>query len=359
MTRLLPFLFFVILGGAALGATWYNYSTRATINEQLTGEPQPAFTAYLTSRVKDFLFPPPEVVLADFLPEAPSGWKREAYQTAHGEAVVGVKKVDTAIAINSTNNLLTRLDRSPRQRAWIVESYIKGDKHVIVAVRLYTPSEMETLEFAMAKRLRGVQLSADGLNAPERTAAVSHGVPVIRSPRLNRALSGDLQLVDYTEYSVDLGPQLQVDVITNATQDAAFQILQRIDLAGLNAQQVEPMKGVDASKPFEARPEVEFPVEAELRAAGDDVVAQPLPEEVLETNGMGMPTSNAIMAAIKQSLQGAFTGKDQDSANGAPVDATDAAAVQAPKDLPAIKRPGDLQSSGAVCVMRAGQRSCN
>lgn len=365
MTRFLPFLFFVILCSAVLGLTWFNYSRRAEINHQLTGELQPAFTTYVTTSARDYIFPSPPLDLADYLPEAPAGWTREAYQTAHGEGVVGVKKVKTAIAINSTNNLLTHLDLSQKGSARVVESYLKGDKGVIVAVRLYSPQEMEAPKFAIVKRLHGVRLSVDDLPAPERTVAVLHGVSVTRQPRVNTALSGDTQLVDYTEYDVDLGPQLHVQLITNASQDAAFEILRKIDIAGLNAQQVAPMKGVDANKPFESLPEIELPVEAELReerdrlrVAGKDVDVQDTPEEVLETNATGMPTSNAIMAAIKQSLQGAFTGKDHD---GAPVDATDAAsdATDAPKDLPVIKRPGDLQNSGAVCVMRAGKRSCN
>ena len=100
---------FTVFAGLILAGDYVIFHQQNKVLSQ-TGSEAGSYWDYLSRRLTATRTPEVETRLSDFLPAAAEGWTRAPYVRADGEAVTGRRYIETSLAVDTTNDLLGKLE---------------------------------------------------------------------------------------------------------------------------------------------------------------------------------------------------------------------------------------------------------
>ncbi|SEW27445.1 hypothetical protein SAMN04488515_1973 [Cognatiyoonia koreensis] len=177
--------------------------------------------------------------LVAFLPEAPAGWTREGYVTAHGELITESVYQRSAVVISSTNTLLSSLERASRDTNGAAVTYTNGMEWIVVALSARSERDMRSLQGSIMTAISGNLAASTGFNSNE--FASLHGVRFKQGGAYSRVMATNVNVpINYRDFTASMGGQLAISIVTNASDASVATIMRGIDIPGLNAQLLTP-----------------------------------------------------------------------------------------------------------------------
>lgn len=310
-------LSFTVFAGLALAGDYYIFSQQNKVLA-IAGETEPdTYWDYFSKRMSATSAPSDEATLPDFLPPAPAGWTRAPYVRADGETMTGRRYIPTSLAVDTTNDMLGKLETKLVNVSHVVETYAAGDRRVIISIS-YRP---EDRSYGLTSRLvEEISQSIGSFAGDAPIFGMVKGVVLRQKPQVNHDHASNTDSpVAYRRFVADLGKSMDLLVVTNASDAEVQAILGEMDMVGLAAH-----AGVPESVVNEYRPTV-----------------------------WGGEASGQALAALEPSAA---------PASGMPEPAEQGAAT------PAVVAPGAEDKAGrvldlskpahGVCVRRAGELVC-
>lgn len=164
------------------------------------------------------------------MPAAPSGWVKTGYLPTHGERITGRAYQPTLAPPDTEHSLQNKFRHAGTGvTKRTAASYLKGYKILSVYLKTLEGSQPNTLEAQVEKQLEALPVSVSGSKAPEHYLTLA-GVPLKQLPQLSRNYSsGKKTAVNYRHFTAVVGGQIEVGIITNATDADIKPILNSID----------------------------------------------------------------------------------------------------------------------------------
>ncbi len=237
---------FTVFAGLILAGDYVIFHQQNKVLSQ-TGSEAGSYWDYLSRRLTATRTPEVETRLSDFLPAAAEGWTRAPYVRADGEAVTGRRYIETSLAVDTTNDLLGKLEADFVNTSHAAETYLSGDRRVIVAIS-HRPTDWG---FDPTSRMVAAVTLAIGSSAGSgETFGSVKGVTFRQKPQVNHDnLSNTDSPVDYRHFAAALGDTLTFQVVTNAPDADVQAILGQIDMVGLAALAEVPEAIVNDQRP--------------------------------------------------------------------------------------------------------------
>ena len=332
MTRFLPVLFVLIVLGAVGGMDYFLHGRKSLVLASMDVGQREGYLVSLQRRVSTLFAKEPEVRLAGFLPVAPEGWQRGPYRVADGKRLTGADMIDSMISISTTNDLLQKFAERRDPGTAIADSYRKGAS--MVAVRV---------SFTPAWRLKGFQAGiysklSDNIRASVgfsgNSFAVLHGVifTLFNQTSIDTMTRKEAP-VDYRRIHARIGRQWSIMIMTNAGDRDVMEVLSGIDVVGMNAAMEIPLDTVASQQPVIMGPKY-------------DLMPYPDAADKLDNRRTDADRVGGVVATSTPDAETVAQSPAADAGLARP-------AEPAKPVLTPVKRLGN-----AVCVVRAGKRSC-
>lgn len=304
MSKALPIAFVAILCFVGAGVDYAYFYTQQQLLTSMNKTAYKGYGDFVSQRFASLSAPSETMALPTFLPSAPDGWERRAYENADGTLATGRELLPTMLAIDDTNSLLQILQLPRVSSKHIVETYISGNSVIIVTLRFKSDRKPFGLKNRMAAEISETlaNISAFGENDTPPPFALIKGVVV----RQQRQVSKDEQTqietkVDYREFYASVGTQFRVDVVTNATDAQVMTVLAGIDVLAMNKLLKNPVASINEYKPILTRDELQDGEikDAEAEEAKAQLEAAALAES--ETEDTAPLVSDAVTAETSTS----------------------------------------------------------
>lgn len=160
------------------------------------------------------------------LPDAPQGWERMEYITAHGEKITGATLQRTLLATTTTNGILLDFEKSADGKGLKARATYRNGPS-LVAVRMV--GDMKAIRAAENGRLTPAAM-------PSAPFAKLNGLPVILHRQVSTHVnSGKTSPVDYRRFAINLDGMVEIEVLTNASDADVLAVLSGIDMQAIQA----------------------------------------------------------------------------------------------------------------------------
>ncbi|MES2667976.1 MAG: hypothetical protein V4712_17965 [Pseudomonadota bacterium] len=261
ISKVLAAIFGVIVLGAVVALDFQRFAARA----EGDGGPR-AYFAQLTAGIAPLLDRTPPVTIADHLPSAPQGWERRPLTQADAEAITGLPYDKDNAAPDLTQDIVKRLLLPRYDDRRIVEAYVSTDAVVALRVEV-TPPGKQFSPSAKLKRRAEAKLRDSLISAAvfaENGALRFHAMQQVTID----PATGATTPVEYRRFWAGLEGRLEVEVVTNADDEALLPILQGLNAAALMAMTEAPEAEVIVA---DAAPEAAAPAATTI-SAGEGTV---------------------------------------------------------------------------------------
>lgn len=234
ISKVFAAIFGVILLGAVVALDFYRFAGKAE------GDASPrAYVAQLTAGIAPLLDRTPPVTIANHLPVAPQGWDRRPLTQGDAEAVTGLPYDKDNAAPDLTQDIVKRLLLPRYDDRRIVEGYVSADAVVAVRVEV-TPPGKQFSPSAKLKRRAEAKLRDSLISAAvfaENGALRFHAMQQVTID----PATGATTPVEYRRFWAGVDGRLEVEVVTNASDEAVLPILLGLNVAGLMAMTEAPV----------------------------------------------------------------------------------------------------------------------
>lgn len=248
ISKVFAAIFGVILLGAVVALDFHRFAGKAE------GDASPrAYLARLTAGIAPLLDRTPPVTIANHLPLAPQGWDRHPLTQGDAEAITGLPYDKDNAAPDLTQDIVKRLLLPRYDDRRIVEGYVSGDAVVAVRVEV-TPPGKQFSPSAKLKRRAEAKLRDSLISKAVYAENGALRFHAMQQVTIDPA-TGATTPVDYRRFWAGLDGRLEVEVVTNASDEALLPILLALNVAGLMAMTEDP-KGEVVVADAAAAPEV-------------------------------------------------------------------------------------------------------
>jgi len=239
-------LAFLVLGGG-FGLTFlYKFLNDADTSISLDGgnENVNPFATALKMMIEDSagaVTDTPDLDISNLLPEAREGWFRKEYVNADGEALTGREIIHSAVVKSTSNSMLLRFETdSKNRRGHHAYTYMRGDLRVIVRARLLEQLNENTVRGGLMAQvttnMAGVADAIDG-QGPDRRFAVMDDIAFIEAAPFNYIrLERRGVPTDYRVFNADIHGFVDIQIMTNASDNAVAETIKSLDIASILAQ---------------------------------------------------------------------------------------------------------------------------
>jgi len=213
-------------------------STRASTS----GESPFAFALqFLTEDIVAATVPEEPVgALVAYLPAAPAGWTRTAYQTADGEALTESVYQSSAVVVSGNNSIMSVFASASNDINGAAVTYRTGEEVVAIALSARSSREMRSLRGSIMTAIGG-NLSGASFGASKEPFATLHGVKFEQGGQFSRVVATNANVpINYRKFTASMGGQLSMTIMTNASDATLATVLRGIDVPGLNETLVTP-----------------------------------------------------------------------------------------------------------------------
>lgn len=237
--KILAGIFGVILLGAIAAMDFYSFARKAE------GDVSPtAYVAGLTARIAPMFDRTPPISVADHLAPAPAGWDRHPLIQADAEAITGLPYDKDNATPDLTQDVVKRLLLARYDDRRISESYVLGGTVVAVRVEVTSatrqPSQSAKLKRRAEAKLRdSLMLSAPYLESGGLTFHALKPVTIDKA-------TGVATPVEYRRFWAGANGRLEVEIVTNASDEQLLPILLGMDARALIAMTADAPPPADA-----------------------------------------------------------------------------------------------------------------
>lgn len=280
MSKILPVVFVLILGMVGVGMDVYLYQQKGKVPGALDAQASDGYLAYVAQRLQSQAQTAAvaDMDLATYLPAAPAGWDRRAFEVSDAEALSGRPYIKTDLALDSTNDMISGMRTTRISGRHIVDTYLSGDTRIIVAVSFGPAGIADSFLGKMTSEIQSGIDSGGAFN--DSVFAFVKGVNFVSNAQISVDHQTKIETpVGYRRFDAKLGQQARFVIMTNATDAELLQVITQIDVVGLNANLQNPEPQVHVDKPVLAAAELKALSGPDLAALGA-ALAPPQPGKV-------------------------------------------------------------------------------
>ncbi len=231
--KILAGIFGIILLGAVVAMDFYSFARKAD------GDASPAaYVAGLTARVMPLFDSAPPVSIADHLAPAPQGWDRHPLVQPDAEAITGLAYDKDAENPDLTHDVVKRLLLGRYDERRISESYVSGATVVAVRVEVIAANRQPSPSAKLKRRAEAKLRDSLLLSAPYLEVGALTFYP-LKQVTLDKA-TGATTPVEYRRFWAAANDRLEVEIMTNASDEQLLPILLGMDTQALIAMTEAP-----------------------------------------------------------------------------------------------------------------------